>query len=77
MINFVSSINLYLKVKKPHLGIFWYSDTGLKWTNWASGLASDYSPLFSNCMMTSEALCPVLGFQVDERHQLTGGRPPR
>jgi len=27
--------------------------------------------------MTSEALCLVLGFQVEERHQLTGGRPWR
>lgn len=30
MFNFLSYINLRLKAKK-NLGIFWYSNTGLKW----------------------------------------------
>lgn len=36
MFSFLSSIHLHLKAKKKNLGIFWYSNTGLKWTDWAS-----------------------------------------
>lgn len=78
MFNFLSYINLQLKAKKT-LGYF---GTAVQVLNGQTGQMiqkdssqNSYSSLSSNYVMTSEGLCPVLGFQVYERHQFTGGTP--